>query len=280
MTDYSSEQHSILITGCSSGIGLCLARALHLEGYRVFATARQDEDVALLKAEGLEAFKLDLSDSANIQDVAQRVLQQCEQQLYALINNGAYGQMGAVEDLNREALRAQFECNVFGTQELSNAVLPAMRAAERGRIIHISSVLGLVCMPMRGAYCASKFALEALGDNLRLELAGSGVKVSLIEPGPVVSKFRENALKTLHNAVDIQNSAHTDRYQQEIARLQNPGPNSRFTLPPEAVLQKVQHALRSDRPRARYFVTTPTWIFATLRRLLPTKALDALLMRG
>jgi len=270
---------SVLITGCSSGIGLCLARELRQDGYRVIATARQDDDVALLRAEGLNALKLDLNDSDNIQDVAQRVLKE-NQSLYALINNAAYGQVGAVEDLSRAALRAQFESNVFGTQELTNAVLPAMRAAGDGRIIHISSVLGLVCMPMRGAYSASKFALEALGDNLRLELAGSGVQVSLIEPGPVVSKFRENSLKSFAAHIDRRNSVHAARYNQEVKRLTNPGPNSRFTLPPEAVLKKVQHALSSKRAHARYYVTTPTWIFGILRRLLPTRALDALLIRG
>jgi len=271
---------AILITGCSSGIGLCLARALHRDGYRVFATARQSDDVELLRAEGLEALQLDLSDSANIQEVAAQVLRDTDNKLFALINNAAYGQTGAVEDLSRQTLRAQFECNVFGTQELSNAVLPAMRQAGEGRIIHISSVLGLVCMPMRGAYSASKFALEALGDNLRLETSGSGIQVSLVEPGPVSSKFRENSLKAFRANIDVNNSVHAERYADEIARLENPGPNSRFTLPPEAVLKQVQHALSAKRARARYYVTTPTWIFGFLRRLLPTKALDALLIRG
>ena len=271
---------AILITGCSSGIGLCLARALHRDGCRVFATARQLEDVALLKAEGFDALQLDLADSDNIQAVARQVLHDTDNQLYALINNGAYGQTGAVEDLSRETLRAQFECNVFGTQELTNAVLPAMRAAGAGRIIHISSVLGLVCMPMRGAYSASKFALEALGDNLRLEVVGSGIQVSLVEPGPVATRFRDNSLKAFRANIDMANSVHSARYADEIARLENPGPNSRFTLQPEAVLKKVEHALHAKRARARYYVTTPTWIFGLLRRLLPTKALDALLIRG
>lgn len=271
---------AILITGCSSGIGLCLARALHRDGFRVFATARQSEDVALLQAEGFDALQLDLTDSDNIQAVVRQVLHDTDNKLYALINNGAYGQTGAVEDLSRDTLRAQFECNVFGTQELTNAVLPAMRIEGIGRIIHISSVLGLVCMPMRGAYSASKFALEALGDNLRLEVAGSGIQVSLVEPGPVATRFRDNSLTAFRANIDTANSVHAARYADEIARLTNPGPNSRFTLPPEAVLKKVQHALNAKRARARYYVTTPTWIFGLLRRLLPTKALDALLIRG
>lgn len=277
--DQSSLKGAILITGCSSGIGLCLARSLAREGYRVFATARREGDLALLRAEGLEALPLDLADSDSVHSLAGEVLARCDGQLLALVNNGAYGQMGAVEDLDREALRQQFECNVFGTQELTNALLPAMRAAGHGRIVHISSVLGLVCLPMRGAYCASKFALEALGDNLRLELAGSGVQVSLVEPGPVHSKFRVNARQTLAR-IDTEASAHAARYRREVERLDNPGPNSRFTLPPEAVLGKVRHAIESPRPRARYYVTTPTWVFGLLRRLLPTHALDRLLARG
>lgn len=271
---------TILISGCSSGIGLCLARGLRKDGYRVFATARQAADVSLLQAEGFEALQLDLNDSENIQQVARQVLRDSDNQLYALINNAAYGQVGAVEDLSREALRAQFECNVFGTQELTNALLPAMRAAGQGRIIHISSVLGLVCMPMRGAYSASKFALEALGDNLRMELAGSGVQVSLIEPGPVVSKFRENALTIFKATIDPSFSAHAQRYKKETERLAHTGPNSRFTLPPESVLKKIQHALKAKRAKPRYYVTLPTWIFGLLRRILSTRVLDALLMRG
>ncbi len=271
---------SILITGCSSGIGLCLARGLRKNGYRVLATARAAEDVDLLRAEGLEAWVLDLDDSQNVQQLALEITDATEGKLYALINNAAYGQVGAVEDLSREVLRAQFETNVFGTQELSNALLPSMRAAGRGRIIYISSILGLVCMPMRGAYSASKFALEALADNLRMELAGSGVQVSLIEPGPIVSKFRENALRVFNATIDTEASVHKTRYQREISRLNNPNPNSKFTLQPDAVLQKVEHALRAKRARPRYYVTTPAWVFGLLRRLLPTRALDALLSRG
>ncbi len=271
---------SVLISGCSSGIGLCLARGLRDQGYRIFATARQANDVDLLIAEGFEALQLDLDSSDNIQTVTKQVLDLTENQLFALINNAAYGQVGAVEDLSREAMRAQFESNVFGTQELTNAVLPAMRAAGQGRIVHISSVLGLVCMPMRGAYSASKFALEALGDNLRMELVGSGVQVSLVEPGPVVSKFRDNALKTFQTNIDADKSVHAERYKQEIQRLNNPGVNSRFTLPPESVLKKVEHALSASHAKPRYYVTTPTWIFGLLRRVLPTRVLDALLIRG
>ncbi len=271
---------AVLITGCSSGIGLCLARGLRKQEFRVLTTARRPADVELLRAEGFESWQLDLANSENVQHVASDVVAQTGQQLYALINNAAYGQMGAVEDLSRNVLRDQFETNVFGTQELTNAVLPSLRARGEGRIIHIRSILGLVCAPMRGAYSASKFALEALGDNLRLELDGSGVQVSLIEPGPITSKFRANALVSFNANIDAQNSHYRDRYQKEIGRLSDPGPISRFTLPPEAVLDKALHALRAKRARPRYYVTTPTWIFGILRRLLSTRALDALLLRG
>jgi len=271
---------TVLITGCSSGIGQCIALGLQASGYEVFATARTEEDLDILRSSGLTAFKLELNDSDSVQRLSADVLAACGGKLYALINNAAYGQTGAVEDLRREVLREQFETNVFGTQELTNALIPAMRQAGEGRIVQISSVLGLVCMPMRGAYSASKFALEALGDNLRLELEGSGVQVSLVEPGPITSKFRENALIKFKQTIDVDNSAHTETYQRELQRLGNPNPNSRFTLPPEAVLAKVQHALESKRARPRYYVTTPTWIFGILRRLLSTRALDALLRKG
>lgn len=273
-------EKSILVSGCSSGIGLCLARGLQKNGYYVIATARREEDVRLLQAEGFHALQLDLDDSNSIQQVALHIAQDSQHQFYGVINNGAYGQVGAVEDLSRDMLRAQFETNVFGTQELTNALIPLLRSHGEGRVIYISSVLGLVCMPMRGAYSASKFALEALADNLRLESADSGVQVALVEPGPIASKFRENALNVFNASIDVERSPHAERYKREIQRLENQGHNSKFTLQPEAVLEKVQHALNSPRARARYYVTTPTWLFGLLRRILPTRALDALLIRA
>jgi len=274
------KQHqSILITGCSSGIGRCVAVGLQARGYRVFATARQAADVAALQALGLESLRLDLDDSASIQAAVAEVLVRTEGQLYGLFNNGAYGQPGAVEDLSRAALRAQFETNVLGWQELTNLVIPVMRRQGFGRIIQNSSVLGLVAMPMRGAYVASKYAIEGLSDTLRLELHGSGVHVSLIEPGPIRSHFRANAHRHYQRHIQAETSVHRDTYAAMERRLQAQGAPTPFTLPPEAVLRRVIQALESRRPRPRYYVTFPTYLFGYLRHLLPTRWLDAITRR-
>lgn len=271
---------TILITGCSTGIGYCVAHGLKVLGWRVFATARQPADVQRLQAEGLESLPLDLRDSESIRTAVAAILAQTDGRLEALFNNGAYGQAGAVEDLSREALREQFETNVFGMQELTNQIVPIMRRQGGGRILYTSSVLGLVAFPYRGAYVASKFALEGLADTLRLELAGTGIHVCLIEPGPILSKFRDNAHVAYRRYIQAETSLHREQYAAMEARLLKKGPAAPFTLPPEAVLKQVIHALESRRPRARYYVTVPTYLFATLRRLLPTRALDAVLRRA
>lgn len=201
-------------------------------------------------------------------------------ELYALFNNGAFGLPGAVEDLNRDALRAQFETNVFGWQELTNLAIPVMRQQGYGRIIQNSSVLGFVAMPFRGAYNASKYAIEGLSDTLRLELRGSNVHVSLIEPGPISSLFRMNAVKALQKYINIENSVHREKYQGVLARLNKQGPAVPFTLPPEAVLKRVIHALEAPKPQARYYVTVPTYLFGFLKRILSTRALDVLLAKS
>ena len=270
---------SVLITGCSSGIGYCVAQGLKARGYRVFATARKAEDVARLVAEGLEALQLDLRDSASIEQTVDEVLRRTDGELYALFNNGAYGQPGAVEDLKREVLREQFETNVFGWLELTNRVLPVMRRQGHGRIVMNSSVLGLIALPFRGAYNASKFAIEGLSDTLRIELRGSNIHVSLVEPGPITSRFRANAFEKLKQNIDTEHSYWREKYQGAIKRLTKEGPAAPFTLPPEAVLKKVVHALESERPRARYYVTFPTYLFGYLRRLLSSRMLDAVLAR-
>lgn len=271
---------TILITGCSTGIGYCVAHGLKVLGWRVFATARQPADVQRLQAEGLESLPLDLRDSESIRTAVAAILAQTDGQLEALFNNGAYGQAGAVEDLSREALREQFETNVFGMQELTNQIVPIMRRQGGGRILYTSSVLGLVAFPYRGAYVASKFALEGLADTLRLELAGTGIHVCLIEPGPILSKFRDNAHVAYRRYIQAETSLHREQYAAMEARLLKKGPAAPFTLPPEAVLKRVIHALESRRPRARYYITVPTYLFAALRRLLPTRALDAVLRRA
>jgi NAD(P)-dependent dehydrogenase (short-subunit alcohol dehydrogenase family) len=274
-----ATQRTILITGCSSGIGLCAAEGLQSRGYRVFATARKTDDIAMLQQLGLEALQLDLADSDSIAAAVDEVLSRTGGTLYALFNNGAYGQPGAVEDLRREVLRQQFESNLFGTHELTCRVLPAMRRQGYGRIIQNSSVLGLISLPFRGAYNSSKYALEGLTDTLRLELRGSGIHVSLIEPGPVTSRFRANAFAKYRENIDSENSHFRDTYRRMENRLTKEGPAAPFTLPPEAVLQKVVHALEAKRPRVRYYVTVPTYLFATLKRLLPHRGLDWVLQR-
>jgi len=270
---------SILITGCSSGIGECVARGLHARGYRVFATARKTADVERLQSEGLESLPLDLDDTASITTAVEEVLLRTGGRLDALFNNGAWGQPGAVEDLSRAVLRAQFETNLFGWHELTRLVLPVMRRQGHGRIIQNSSVLGFVALRYRGAYNASKYALEGLTDTLRLELRGSGIHVSLIEPGPVTSRFRQNAYAAYRRNIDPESSVHRAHYRRMEQRLTKAGPVVPFTLPPEAVLKKVIHALESKRPRARYAVTFPTHLFAFLKRVLPQRTLDRILYR-
>jgi len=270
---------SILITGCSSGIGLCVAQGLKQRGYRVFATARNQEDVAMLEQQGLESLQLDLADSASIASAVATVLERTGGTLYALFNNGAYGQPGAVEDLRREVLREQFETNLFGTHELTCRVLPVMRRQGHGRIIQNSSVLGLISLPFRGAYNSSKYALEGLTDTLRLELHDTDIHLSLIEPGPVTSRFRANAFAKYQENIDKENSPFRETYEAMERRLTKEGPAAPFTLPPEAVLEKVVHALESKRPKVRYYVTFPTYLFAVLKRLLPHRGLDWVLRR-
>jgi NAD(P)-dependent dehydrogenase (short-subunit alcohol dehydrogenase family) len=273
------EQKNILITGCSSGIGLCVAEGLRSRGYRVIATARKPQDVNTLTARGFEALTLDLDSSLSIKQAVDETLKNCDGRLYALFNNGAYGQPGAVEDLSRETLRQQFETNLFGWHELTCRVIPAMRKAGEGRIIQNSSIMGFMTLPYRGAYVASKYALEGLSDTLRLELAGSGIHVSLVQPGPILSRFRENALIKWRENIDPEHSYHRDYYQAMLARLQKQGPAMPFTLPPEAVLKKVIHALENPRPKPRYAVTFPTYLFSVLRRLLGSRGMDRVLLQ-
>lgn len=273
----SSQEKAILITGCSTGIGYCVAHGLQQRGYRVFATARRQESVQTLQDEGLESLKLDLDDSDSIKAAITEILDRTGGELYALFNNGAYAIPGAVEDLSRDAMRAQFETNFFGWHELTNLLLPVMRQQGFGRIIQNSSVLGFVALPFRGAYNSTKFAIEGLSDTLRLELKDTDIHIALIEPGPILSNFRRNSVKALEKYVDVENSIYREKYLGVLRRLNKEGPAVPFTLPPEAVLKKVIHALESKKPKARYYVTFPTYLFATLKRLLPVRWLDKML---
>ena len=275
-------QKTILITGCSSGIGYDAAHALKARGWRVFATCRKAADCARLENEGLESFALDYADDASVAAAVSEVEARSDGRLDALFNNGAYAIPGAVEDLPRDALRAIFETNVFGQHDLTRRLIPMMRAAGRGRIINCSSVLGLVTMPYRGAYNASKFALEALSDTLRIEMQGSGIEVVLIEPGPITTRIRQNARPHFERWIDWENAARRDIYETRLRpRLyERNGTPDAFELPPAAVTKKLIRALEARRPRARYYVTTPTYLMGLLRRILTTRALDRILAKG
>ncbi|RKZ98730.1 MAG: short-chain dehydrogenase [Gammaproteobacteria bacterium] len=270
---------NILITGCSSGIGFCAAQMLHQQGYNVIATVRKSQDAIPLQQLGITTTLLDLADSSSIQQTIAFTLKHFDNQIDALFNNAAYGQPGAVEDLSRDVLRQQFETNVFGTQELTNYILAQMRQQGYGKIIYNSSILGFVSMAYRGAYNASKYALEGLADTLRLEFAGTDIHISLIEPGPILSQFRANAFAKYQQNIDKGQSVHKDTYLKMEQRLTKQGPAAPFTLPPEAVVEKVQHILKSNRPKVRYYVTFPTYLFATLKRLLPHRWLDWIIIK-
>lgn len=274
------RERTILITGCSSGIGLCAAQTLKARGWRVFATARKPKDIARLKTEvGVESLYLDYAEPESIAAAAKHVFEATDGSLDALFNNGGYGQPGALEDIRRDVLRAQFEANVFGWHDLTARFIPAMRKRGQGRIVFCSSVLGLIAAPYRGSYAASKFAVEALADTLRMELQGSGIHVALIEPGPIATRFVEHAIEAYRRNVDLEASHHRETYKARIARMEAGGQQT-YKLGPEAVVAKLVHALESARPRSRYYVTLPTYAVALLRRLLPASALDEVAKRN
>lgn len=266
-------KRTIIVTGASSGIGAYCARALRDDGWRVFATARRPEDIAALEADGIEAFYLDYREAASIPALVAAVIERTGGRLDALYNNGAHAQAGAVEDLPVEALREQFEANFFGWHDLTRRIVPVMRAQGHGRIVHCSSILGLVPVKFRGAYSASKYALEGLMLCLRAELAGSGLHVSLIEPGPVESKIAANGLPFFEKHIDHENSVHRTAYRQQLSRLRGGGTKSRLKLKPDAIHAVLRHALLSPRPRPHYVVTLPAKIGVLLKRLLPAAML-------
>lgn len=271
---------SILVTGCSSGIGRHCALKLRQDGWHVFATARTDEDLAALEGEGFEALRLDYAQTDTIHAAMDALLARTGGRLDALFNNGAYAQPGAVEDLPTDLLRTQFEANFFGWHELTRRVVPVMRAQGSGRIVHCSSILGFVPYRWRGAYNASKFALEGLFLTQRLELMGSGIHMSLIEPGPIVTRFTENALRQFQANIDLEGSVHAERYADYLARLKDKGGANRFRLGPQAVYARLDHALNAPRPRAQYPVTIPSHVMAWLRGIAPQRMMDWLLTRS
>lgn len=274
-----NTQRTVLITGTSSGIGAYCARALKADGWRVFATARKPEDIAKLEQDGIEALTLDYSKPETIAALVEAVLAKTGGRLDALVNNGAYAQAGAVEDLPVEALREQFEANFFGWHDLTRRILPVMRDQGHGRLIHTSSILGLVPVRFRGAYAASKHAVEGLMLCQRLELQGSGIHVSLIEPGPVTSRIASNGLPHFKRHIDVEGSVHAADYQAQLARLEAGGRKSAFKPGPEAVYRVLKHALNHPRPRPHYVVTLPARIGVSLKRLLPAALLYRILSR-
>ena len=273
-------QRSILITGCSSGIGYAAAHTLAKRGWRVFATCRQEGDCARLRGEGLESFVLDYADEASIETAVAETLSRTGGTLDALYNNGAFACPGAVEDLPRGALRAIFEVNLFGYHDLTRRLIPTFRAQGHGRIINNSSVLGLVGTKWRGAYVATKFAMEGLTDVLRIEMADTGIKVILIEPGPITSSIREKAIPHFERWIDWEQSARSDEYRGLRSRLYESSGPDKWELPASAVTAKLIDALESPRPRARYYVTMPTHLMGFARRILPTPVLDWLITKG
>lgn len=270
---------SILITGASTGIGRNAARTLQRRGWKVVATARNDADIASLQADGLHAILLDYAKQDTIRPALDETLRHTGGQLDALFNNGAYGQTGALEDVATDHLRAQFEANLFGWHELTRHIIPIMRSQGNGRIVQCSSVLGIVAAPYRGPYTASKFALEGYTDTLRAEVARFGIKVIAIQPGPITSQFRTNALAMFHRTIDANSSAYADDYHHQLERLTSPD-KAQFELGPEAVTEALVKALESPNPRPVYRVTTPTKLMALARRVLSTRALNAILAKG
>jgi NAD(P)-dependent dehydrogenase (short-subunit alcohol dehydrogenase family) len=264
-----TDPRVIIVTGCSTGIGAHCARALKADGWRVFATVRQEQQLAALEADGIEALIMDYTDPQSIAALVETVTARTGGRIDALFNNGAYGQPGAVEDLPTDVLRQQFETNVFGWHDLTRRVIPYMRQRQQGRIVQCSSILGLIPYRYRGAYTASKFAIEGLSISLRMELQDSGIHVSLIEPGPIASQFTATALAKFRENIDLEHSAHTSEYRRQLARLDGTGPINRHKLGPEAVYSVLKHALEARRPHPHYLVTTPAKQGAFLKRLLP-----------
>lgn len=270
---------SILITGCSSGIGYDAAQGLRARGWRVFASCRCEADCERLRAEGFESPRIDVADPDSIAAGLDTVLEATGGTLDALYNNAAFGCPGAVEDLPRDLLREIFETNLFGAHDLTCRAIRVMRAQGHGRIVWCSSVLGLVGYRWRGAYVATKFAMEGLVDVLRVEMRGTGIDVILIEPGPITSRIRENSIPHFERHIDWENSARRDEYRGLLHRLYESRGPDKFELPASAVTAQLVRALESPRPRPRYHVTTPTRIAAILRRILPTRAIDRIIAR-
>ncbi|ROU02682.1 SDR family NAD(P)-dependent oxidoreductase [Histidinibacterium lentulum] len=271
---------TILITGCSSGIGRDAALKLSRLGWGVVASARSAADVDRLRGDGLKTVRLDYADEASIAEGFEEALGITGGRLDALFNNGAHALPGPLEDIPSAGLRAQLEANVIGWHDLTRRAIPVMRAQGYGRIVQNSSVLGLVGVKWRGAYVATKFAIEGYSDVLRQELAGSGIHVILIEPGPIATKMRENAIRQFERWVDWESSARAEEYRAGLLEKLYKGSAGKTQHPPAAVTRVLVRALEARRPAARYPVTPNTTAAMALRRLLPARLLDRLLSRA
>ncbi len=270
---------NILITGCSSGIGLQTAITLNENSIKVYASARKEEDVKKLKDMGFETFLLDVTNKQHIANALESIIKN-DKSLDAVFNNAGYGQPGAVEDVKVDVLREQFETNVFGMHELTCQVLPIFRKQGYGKIIQHSSVLGIISLRFRGAYNASKYAIEGLADTLRLELANTNIYVSTINTGPVSSKFRDNAVKKFQENIDQENSAFKKEYKTQLGeRLNSDKDNTPFNLPASSVANIILKIMNTEKPKPRYYVTKATYILGFLKRVLSTSLLDSILKK-
>ena len=273
------REKTAVVTGASTGIGRATAQLLRDRGWRVFPTARRPEDLERLRSEGFQVVEMDLADAGSTVRAAQEILERSEGRIGAVVNNAGYGQPGALEDLTREALRKQFETNVIGTLDFTNRFVPALRAQGFGRIVLVSSVLGRVVIPFMGAYCASKYALEAVGDGMRMELGPAGISVSLVEPGPIRTNFRKRVVHEAAHGLAMDRSVFSTTYAKELTEPERTykRPTDVFRKPPEAVAEKIAHALESGWPRTRYPVTGAAWFGAFASRFFPARLRDRML---
>ncbi len=266
---------SVLVTGCSSGIGLATAELLRSKGWTVFPTARKVEDLDMLEAKGFTAIQLDVASSVSIEAAVDQVLFTNDGQLGAVVNNAGFGMPGAIQDLSRDAMRNQFEINLFGLQELTNRLIPVFRNQGCGRIVNISSVVGRIALPFMGIYSASKFALEAVSDAQRIELLPDSISVSIVEPGPIRTRFSTNCAGQGEKGLDAGNSRFGSAYKQYFKKRRDGGMSEdRFRLPPEAVAKKILHALESPRPKIRYCVTIPAYLGSWAAHFVPAGLID------
>jgi len=277
---FEAVERHVLVTGCSSGIGRATAEVLRARGWQVYPTARRLEDLERLRQDGFQPVKLDVADPASVEEAVEDVLELSEGRLGAVVNNAGVAQFGAVEDLTRDAVRRQFEINTFGALDLTNRLIPHFRGQGRGRIVNVSSVYGRVTAPMVGCYCASKYALEAFSDAMRIELRAEGIAVSLIEPGPIFSDFRTKSADHSVVGFDMGAGRFGARYQRRMAKAKAGQRRDLFTRPPEAVAVKIAHALESRHPKTRYCVTVPAYLGAFLRRFAPDSLLDLMLVKS